>query len=121
MAEQAFLASSPSWSPTWASGSAARQDGKPKVFRDTAVDNLGEFFQRFRQLNVRSNPELDALAEQAQQAVSGVGARDLRANNDLRQRVASQLSGVRSALDGMLVDRPRRKIIRPTMNQGETS
>ncbi len=29
-------------------------DGKPKVFRDSAVENLREFFQRFRQLIVGS-------------------------------------------------------------------
>ena len=34
-------------------------DGKPKCFRDSAVNNLTEFFQRFRQLNIRSNDQLD--------------------------------------------------------------
>jgi predicted transcriptional regulator len=52
---------------------------------------------------------------QAQPAVRGVGARELRDSGDLRQRVASELSVVRSALDGMLEDRPRRKIIRPNV------
>jgi hypothetical protein len=99
----------------------ASEDGKPKVFRDSAIGNLGEFFERFKSLNVRSNDQLDALVAQAQQAVRGVGARDLRTNTDLRQRVATQLSGVQSALDGLMMDRPRRKIIRPNMNQGETS
>jgi hypothetical protein len=89
------------------------EDGKPKVFRDSAIGNLGEFFERFRSLNVRSNDQLDELVAQAQRAVRGVGAQDLRASGDLRQRVASELSVVRSALDGMMVDRPRRKIIRP--------
>ena len=98
--------------------SGVGEDGKPKVFRDSAVGNLGEFFERFKSLNVRSNDQLDALVAQAQQAVRGVGARDLRDNDDLRQRVASQLSGVQSALDGMLVDRPRRKIIRPDHAEG---
>ncbi len=46
-------------------------DGQPKVFRDSAVENLCEFFERFRQLNIRSNSELDALVEQAQQTISG--------------------------------------------------
>ena len=36
-------------------------DGQPKVFRDSAVENLREFFERFRRLNIRSSPELDAL------------------------------------------------------------
>jgi len=39
-------------------------DGRPKVFRGSAVNNLTEFFRRFRELNVRSNDELDGLVEQ---------------------------------------------------------
>ncbi len=31
---------------------------------------------------------------------------------ELRQELATQLSGVQSVLDGMLVDRPRRNILR---------
>ena len=34
---------------------AGSDDGKPKVFRDSAVENLQEFFSRFRHLNVRSS------------------------------------------------------------------
>ena len=45
---------------------AGREDDKPKVFRDSAVENLHDFFDRFRALNVRSNEQLDALVEQAQ-------------------------------------------------------
>ena len=87
-------------------------DGKPKVFRDSAVENLREFFQRFRHLNVRSNEQLDELVVQAQRIVSGVEPQALRDNVSLRQRVATQLSGVQSVLDGLLVDRPRRNIVR---------
>lgn len=87
-------------------------DGKPKVFRDSAVENLSEFFGRFRYLNVRSSAELDGLVEQAQRIVRNVEPQQLRDNASLRQHVATQLSGVQSALDGLLVDRPRRNIIR---------
>jgi hypothetical protein len=100
--------------------SGAGDDGKPMIFRDSAVGNLHEFFERFRSLNVGSSDELDALVSQAQRAVRGVAAKDLRENGDIRQQVASQLSQVQSALDGMLVDRPRRRIIRPT-TQKETT
>jgi hypothetical protein len=93
------------------------EDGKPQVFRDSAIGNLGDFFERFRSLNVRSNDQLDELVAQAQRAVRGVDAQDLRASGDLRARVATELSVVRSALDGMMVDRPRRKIIRPTQTK----
>jgi len=87
-------------------------DGKPKVFRDSMITNLTEFFERFGNLNVRSNEQLDELVERAQQVVRGVEPQQLRDNQSLRQQVATQLSGVQSALDGLLIDRPRRRIIR---------
>jgi hypothetical protein len=95
------------------------EDGQPKVFRDSAVNNLSEFFQRFRELNVRSNEQLDELVERAQRAVRGVDAQELRDSQGLRQRVATQLSQVQSALDGMLVERPRRRILRQAQSPGE--
>jgi hypothetical protein len=92
--------------------SGTSDDGSPKVFRDSAVGNLGDFFARFRELNVRSNVQLDELVERAQQAVRGVAAQDLRDSQGLRQRLATQLTQVQSALDGLLIDRPRRRILR---------
>ena len=40
---------------------SGREDGKPRIFRDSAIGNLQEFFERFQDLNVRSNEELDRL------------------------------------------------------------
>ena len=88
------------------------QDGSPKVFRDSAVNNLVEFFERFRELNVRSSEQLDGLVADCQRIVRGVGPQDLRDSQQLRQYVATELSGVQSVLDGLLVDRPRRNILR---------
>ena len=88
------------------------EDGKPKIFRDTAVENLTEFFQRFRSLNVGSNEQLDRLVADAQRIVRGVEPQDLRDNAGLRQHVATEMSRVQSVLDGLLVDRPRRNILR---------
>jgi len=48
---------------------AGGDDGKDNIFRDSAVENLFEFFQRFRHLNLRSNVELDELVAQAQRVV----------------------------------------------------
>jgi hypothetical protein len=90
----------------------AGEDGQPKVFRDSAVGNLVAFFDRFRELNGRSNPQLDELVERAQRAVRGVAARELREDGSIRQRVADSLGQVRASLDTLLVDRPRRRILR---------
>ena len=94
--------------------SGTGEDGERKVFRDSAVGNLQEFFARFKSLNVGNSAQLDELVAQAQQAVRGVAAKDLRGSSDLRQRVATELSRVQSDLDGMLVSRPRRRILRIT-------
>ncbi len=88
------------------------EDGKPKIFRDSVVENLREFFQHFRTLNIGSSEQLDQLVADAQQVVRGVKPQALRDDAGLRQHVATELSAVQSVLDGLLVDRPRRNILR---------
>lgn len=112
LAEQAFVNEFASLVSHLCERLSQEASGEKKVFRDTAVTNLIEFFDRFRQLNVHSNDQLDRLVNEAQNLVRGVEPQALRANETLRQHVATQLSGVQSVLDGMLVDRPRRNLIR---------
>jgi len=88
------------------------EDNKRKVFRDSAVENLSEFFDRFRHLNIRSSDQLDQLVSQVQSIVRGIKPQDLRDQSSLRQHVATELSAVQATLDGLLVDRPRRNILR---------
>jgi hypothetical protein len=87
-------------------------DNKPKVFRDSSLENLTAFFERFRQLNVRSNVQLDQLVADAQRTIRGVEPQALRDDVGLRQHVATEMSRVQSVLDGLLIDRPRRNILR---------
>jgi hypothetical protein len=96
------------------------EDGSPKVFRDSAINNLCDFFERFRSLNVRSNQQLDELVAQAQRTIRGVAAQDLRDGPSVRQEVATQLARVQTSLDQMLIDRPRRRILRNASAGGES-
>jgi len=112
LAEQAFMEELQQLVAHLTERLTGQVDGKPKTFRDSAVGNLSEFFQRFRTLNVRSNDQLDDLVAHCQQIVRGVEPQALRDNQGLRQHVAQQLSQVENVLDGLLVDRPRRNIIR---------
>ena len=91
---------------------SGQADGKPKVFRDSAVTNMNEFFERFRQLNISSNDQLDELVTNTQQIVGGVEPQQLRNSSSLRQNVATQMAVVQASLDQLLVDRPRRNILR---------
>jgi len=112
LAEEAFIAELAKIVSHLTERLSGQADGKPKVFRDTAVTNLVGFFERFRELNVRSSEQLDTLVADAQRIVRGIGPQDLRDNQQLRQHVTTELSGVQSVLDGLLVDRPRRNILR---------
>ena len=112
LAEEAFLSELAKIVSHLSERLSGTQDGSPKVFRDSAVNNLVEFFERFRQLNVRSNEQLDGLVGDCQRIVRGIQPQDLRDNEGLRQHVATELSQVQSVLDGLLVDRPRRNILR---------
>jgi len=112
MAEQAFIEELSKLVSHLAERLSGQDDGKPKIFRDSAVGNLRQFFARFQSLNVRSNEQLDGLVDQCGQIVQGVEPRDLRDRGDLRRQVATELAGVQSVLDGLLVDRPRRNILR---------
>ena len=85
------------------------EDGKPKVLRESAVVNLREFFDRFSQLNIRSNAALDGLVEQARQAIEGVDVADLRNRDDLRQQVGERLGEVRTQLEQLTVEQPPRQ------------
>ena len=76
------------------------------------MENLTEFFQRFRSLNVRSSEQLDRLVADAQGIMRGIEPQALRDDKDLRQQVATEMSRVQATLDGLLVDRPRRAILR---------
>jgi hypothetical protein len=120
LAEQAFIAELGELVTHLTERLSAGPEGEKKIFRDSAVTNLVEFFQRFRTLNVGSNAQLDELVEQAQRIVRGVQPQSLRDNEDLRGHVATQLTQVQATLDGMLVDAPRRRIVRssPSANGG---
>jgi hypothetical protein len=112
LAEQAFLAEFGKLVEHLCERVSNDGDGTRKVFRDSVLENLVEFFDKFKKLNVRSNPELDQLVQRAQNLVQNVDAQDLRDNDGLRQQIATQFSQVQSVVDGMMVDRPRRRIIR---------
>jgi hypothetical protein len=112
LAEQAFATELQRLTAHLAERLTGLHDGQPKVFRDSAVENLREFFERFQRLNIRSSPELDALVEQAQQTINGIEPQTLRDSNRLRQMVANDFTRIEAAVGELLVDRPRRSILR---------
>ena len=119
MAEEAFTAEFQKLVSHLVERLTGQQDGKPKVFRDSALGNLREFFERFRMLNVRSSADLDGLVETAQRALKGASPQGLRDDGSLRTKIASQLAAVQASLDGLLVDQPRRRVLRPARTEAQ--
>jgi hypothetical protein len=113
LAEQAFLEELAKLVSHLTERLSGSDDGRAKVFRDRVVENFGDFFDRFRRLNVRSNEQLDELVAQARRVISGVEPQQLRDSGALRQQVSTQMAAVQASLDGLMVDRPRRSILRP--------
>ncbi len=112
LAEQAFATELQRLTGHLAERLTGLHDGQPKVFRDSAVENLRDFFERFRRLNIRSSPELDMLVEEAQQVITGIEPQQLRDSVRLRQMVARDFEQIQASVGEMLVDRPRRNILR---------
>jgi hypothetical protein len=118
LAEQAFMEELDRLVNHLAERLSSNESGTPKIFRDSAVTNMSEFFARFRELNVRSNDQLDELVGRCEALMQGVQPQGLRDNESLRRSLSTNLSTVQSSLDQLLVDRPRRNIIRSNRSPG---
>lgn len=85
-------------------------EGKSKVFRNSLVDNIGDFLTEFSAINITNDSELEAVVEQARTLLDGVDAQTLRRSNDARETVRVGFDGLAQNLEAMLVDRPMRSI-----------
>ena len=112
LAEQAFATELQRLTAHLAERLTGMHDGQPKIFRDSAVENLREFFERFRRLNIRSSTELDTLVAEAEQVITGIEPQQLRESNRLRQMVARDFEQIQASVGDMLLDRPRMNILR---------
>lgn len=87
-------------------------DGTHKMFRASSIENFREFYDNFRRMNVRSNPQLESLINQANNLVSGVTPKELRTDASLRQRLSQQMTELQTAVNEVVVSAPRRRITR---------
>jgi hypothetical protein len=115
LAEQAFVAELAALVDHLTERLSPGVEGTAKVFRNSALGNFQDFLGRFALLNVRSNPDLDTLVERAQSLLQGVTPDAVRTAPELRERLRTGMSEVRHQLDDLIVEAPRRRIVRPTI------
>lgn len=113
LAESTFTAELASMVQHLAERLAPDEQGEKKVFRDSALDNLREFFRKFRSLSVQSNADLEALVQRAENLVGDLTPAELRRSDSWRQEVQAGMADIGQQLEGLLVHQPRRRIVRP--------
>jgi hypothetical protein len=86
-------------------------DGKPKVFRDTLVENMTDYLDLFDPRNVTDDTQLALLVERCRNILDGLDADALRSSAAIRTKVRDGMTQVRGALDTMVIDRPARRIV----------
>ena len=82
---------------------------KPKIFRDSLVENFKEFCDTFQSRNIFNDAELAKLVVKAQEVVQGVDAETLRENLDVRKVAADKLDKINRTLQSMAIEKPTRK------------
>ena len=80
---------------------------KPKVFRDSLMGNIEDFFQTFSNRNIVNDTELEELVTKARGIL--VDPKLLRKDVSARADVANQFNKVGEALSSMIVVKPSRK------------
>lgn len=82
---------------------------KPKVFRDSLVENMAEFISAFNNRNINNDSDLQSLIEKARVVMMGVDAEGLRKDPNARESILSSMREIKAATDGLLTTVPSRK------------
>lgn len=85
-------------------------DGKPMVFRDTLLGNLNGFLDLFDKRDITNDQEFKRLVDEARALSKGIDPKLLRKNPDVRAEFAYGLTHLKTSLDGMMIERPSRRI-----------
>jgi len=81
-----------------------------RIFRDSAVTNLREFFNRFRTLDIESSSDLRLQIADLEAIIEGVDPATLRIDGSLRSNLRAELALAANALETLTVEAPRRRV-----------
>lgn len=86
------------------------EDGKPKIFRDSLVNNLTDFLNNFDIRNITDDSELSSVVGDMRELLAGVNPDKLRKNEELRNQTKVSVDQIKKQLDVMVADRPKRRL-----------
>jgi len=85
-------------------------DGKAKVFRDSAVENVREFLETFNARNITNDQELEASVARMRALLDGVDPQTLRDSTRFRDQVRQNVTAIKAEFETLLADRPTRAL-----------
>lgn len=80
------------------------ENGNPRRFQEATLNNLNEFFARFRRFDIGSSPALNAAVDEAAAALSDTTHSDLINSERLRGVVGRELGRVSQQLSRLVVE-----------------
>lgn len=86
------------------------EEGKRKAFRGANVDNLADFLTKFDFRNVTDDDELSKLVKQTRALLKGVDVETIRKEEAVRESVRKGFDELKTKLDGLAGERPKRRI-----------
>lgn len=86
------------------------ENGNPKAFRNSSLQSLRAFFNRFQELKIRDGTEIDAVVNQAQELLNGHSVRDLREPGFLRGQIQKGMRQIEEQLVPLITPRARRRL-----------
>lgn len=86
------------------------ENGKQKIFRDTTVEKLQDFLDKFEKMNVVNDDEASRLVKKARILLSGKSADELRTTEGVRETVKKGMEKIAAELTTLVEDRPSRKM-----------
>jgi hypothetical protein len=82
---------------------------KPKVFRDSLLENFTQFFDTFKAKNLMDDRELEAVVEKARTVIAKVTPDALRERSTVRQKTVAAFEQVKAEVDKLVASAPSRR------------
>lgn len=84
--------------------------GRKKAIREDRIQQMQDFFNTFNVRNLADDEELRQLVGRARRLMTGVDAKKLKGNEDLRADIQASFAEIKQALDPLIVTRGGRTV-----------
>ena len=71
---------------------SGEEDGKPKKFKNSMMEKMGEFLESFGDRNLFNDDKLAEMVDQARDVVNGLSTDELRQDANLRKYIADEMN-----------------------------